>query len=126
MLKSRFIAPVVAIALSLAILVTASFNATAAAGEAGINYFIKPVLKDRILLVEPNLLSFVRADQPTDKASELLLDALSEIQENYVVNATRLVEVVRNNGKAIPNLFVYVQPADTIETAFSDVAVSDL
>jgi hypothetical protein len=122
-MNKKLLAPVVAIAVSLVLLITASFNLeSGASGESATDYFIKPVQTDRILLVEPNLLSFVNADTADSNAKERLLSALEEIGQSYTINSARPIQVTKNIGTVVPNLVVYVQPKPLPQNASGVVA----
>jgi len=111
-MNKKLLAPVVAIALSLVILVTASLNlgSSTFSGESGIGYFIKSVQPDRVLLVEPNLLSFVNSTRADNSSQKLLLNALEEIAQSYVIDGARPLQITKNIGTVVPNLVVYVHP----------------
>jgi tyrosine-protein phosphatase YwqE len=111
-MNKKLLAPLAAIALSLVILVTASFNlgSSSLPGESGTDYFIKSIQADRVLLVEPNLLSFVNSNTTDNSMNERLLDALEEIGQSYTVDSARPIQITKNIGTIVPNLVVYVQP----------------
>lgn len=111
-MNKKLLAPFVAIALSLVILVAASFNLGSGhlLGESGTDYFIKSIQADRVLLVEPNLLSFVNSNTADNSMHERLLNALEEIGQSYTVDSARPIQITKNIGTVVPNLVVYVQP----------------
>ncbi|NJO51935.1 MAG: hypothetical protein HC840_23825 [Leptolyngbyaceae cyanobacterium RM2_2_4] len=105
------------------LLITASFNLDGASGESETDYFIKSIQADQILLVEPNLLSFVNSNAADDSIKERLLGALEEIGESYTVNQTRSIQITKNIGTVVPNLVVYVQPKP-LQQGISDVVAT--
>ncbi|MBE9179005.1 hypothetical protein IQ268_10580 [Oculatella sp. LEGE 06141] len=125
MIKTKVLAPVVAIAVSFTLLVMASLSIPAnGAGEIGSNYFIKPVVEDRVLVVEPNLLGFVRSGLAVDESGQMLFSSLNEIAERYIIQSTQLVKVERNSGRLVPNLFVYVQPSDAVTASIEASSIA--
>lgn len=64
-------------------------------------YFIKPIQKDRVLVVSPNFKG--------DLTQTSLLPSLTEISENYHIRATKSVTAKKLNGKLVPGLIVYVE-----------------
>lgn len=111
-MNKKLLAPLAAIALSLVILVTAGFNLGSGhlLGESRTDYFIKSIQADRVLLVEPNLLSFVNSNTADSSMNERLLSALEEIGQSYTVDSARPIQITKNIGTIVPNLVVYVQP----------------
>ncbi|MBD1997263.1 hypothetical protein H6G00_11595 [Leptolyngbya sp. FACHB-541] len=111
-MNKKLLAPLAAIALSLVILVTAGFNLGSGhlLGESRTDYFIKSIQADRVLLVEPNLLSFVNSNTADGSMNERLLSALEEIGQSYTVDSARPIQITKNIGTIVPNLVVYVQP----------------
>ncbi|MBD1870956.1 hypothetical protein H6F95_27365 [Cyanobacteria bacterium FACHB-471] len=111
-MNKKLLAPLTAIALSLVILVTAGFNLGSGhlLGESRTDYFIKSIQADRVLLVEPNLLSFVNSNTADSSMNERLLSALEEIGQSYTVDSARPIQITKNIGTIVPNLVVYVQP----------------
>jgi hypothetical protein len=122
-MNKKLFAPVMAIAISLVLLITASFNLDGASGESETDYFIKPIQADQILLVEPNLLRFVNSNTVDDSIKERLLGALEEIGESYTVDHTRSIQITKNIGTVVPNLVVYVQPKP-LQQGVSDVVAT--
>jgi tyrosine-protein phosphatase YwqE len=122
-MNKKLLAPVVAIAFSLVLLFTASFN-LGASGESGTDYFIKPIQSDRVLLVEPNLLSFVNSNTADHSANERLLNALEEIGQSYTINSAIPLQITKNIGTVVPNLVVYVQPKSVQQNGVSDIVAT--
>ena len=65
------------------------------------SYFIKPIQKDRVLVVSPNFQG--------DLSQTSLLPSLTEISENYHIRATKSVTAKKLNGKLVHGLIVYVE-----------------
>ncbi|MGJ3244811.1 MAG: hypothetical protein ACFE0I_01900 [Elainellaceae cyanobacterium] len=107
----NLIAPIVAIAIGIALITTASFSlrADGASSEANQDYFIKSVQEDSVLIVEPNLLEYVLPSEMGDRTVDNLLDSIEEIRQDYTIRGTKRVKTERK-GSLIPNLIVYVQP----------------
>lgn len=78
-----------------------SFSPAALALSETQPYFIKHIQKDKVLVVSPNFRG--------DLSQTTLLSSLTEISENYHINATRSVTAEKLNGKIVPGLIVYVQ-----------------
>jgi hypothetical protein len=123
-MNKKLLAPVVAIAFSLVLLFTASFNLGSASGESGTDYFIKPIQSDRVLLVEPNLLSFVNSNTADQSANERLLNALEEIGQSYTIDSAIPLQITKNIGTVVPNLVVYVQPKPVQQSNVSDIVAT--
>jgi hypothetical protein len=121
----KLLAPLAAIALSVVLLVTAALNLESGASNESLSYFIKAVHPDRVLVVEPNLSSFVKANAVASDAGEALLESLEEIAQKYEVTASRLIHVQRNIGSVVPNLLVYVKPAQFQSIEADLVAASE-
>lgn len=125
-MNKKLLAPLAAIALSLLVLVTASFNLGSGKlpGESGTDYFIKSIQADRVLLVEPNLLSFVNPNATDNSVNERLLSALEEIGQSYIVDGARPIQITKNIGTVVPNLVVYVQQKPLQQDAADVVAAN--
>jgi hypothetical protein len=111
----KLLAPLLAIALSIALIVTAALNIEASLESR--DYFIKTVNPDHILVVEPNLSAFVKAGAIAEDAGASLLQALEEISEQYEVTASHIIHVERNIGSVVPNLVVNVRPIRVAQNA---------
>ncbi|NJL20292.1 MAG: hypothetical protein HC895_04795 [Leptolyngbyaceae cyanobacterium SM1_3_5] len=109
----KLLAPLIAITFSLALLITAALNIESSIESH--DYFIKTVHPDRVLVVEPNLSRFVKADAIAEDAGESLMNAMYSIAEKYEVTASRIIQVERNIGSVVPNLVVNVRPLPAIE-----------
>ncbi|MGJ3252318.1 MAG: hypothetical protein ACFE0J_14495 [Elainellaceae cyanobacterium] len=118
----NLIAPIVAIAIGIVLITTASFSlrADSASSEASQDYFIKSVREDSVLIVEPNLLEYVLPSEMGDRTVDNLLDSIEEIRQDYTIRGTKRVKTERK-GSLIPNLIVYVQP----KVAKPDISTSD-
>ena len=77
-----------------------SFSAQALDSESQ-PYFIKEIEKDRVLAVSPNFRG--------ELTQTSLLPSLTEISENYYIQATKAIEAEKLNGKLVPGLIVYVK-----------------
>ena len=111
-MNKKLLAPFVAIAFSLVLLITAglTLDSSTHLGESGVNYFIKTIQADRVLLVEPNLLSFVNSNTAANSSRELFLGALEEIGQSYSIDRADFIQITKNIGTVVPNLVVHVQP----------------
>jgi hypothetical protein len=114
----KFLTPLMAIALAFLITTGLVLRASDSPSES-LAYFIKTVHADRVLVVEPNLSSFVKAG--ASDAGEGLLGALEEIGQQYEITASRIIQVERNIGSVVPNLLVYVQPSKVGQAIEADL-----
>lgn len=112
----KFIAP---IAVATAILMQITISNLSAhdltqQSESDRDYFIKPILQSKVVVVEPNYGRFFNPD-PTvekDESGEILYTALDELNENYDINRTQMVNFERK-GQMVPNLYVHIKDSKT-------------
>ena len=77
------------------------------------DYFIKPILQSKVVVVEPNYGRFFNPD-PTiekDESGEILYTALEELNKNYDINRTQMVSFDRK-GQIVPNLYVHIKDSE--------------
>ena len=118
MLK-RFLPSFFVLSLVLTIITIVGFNSEAIANtsEANQNYFIKPISKANLVVVEPNYGRFYNPNPKIkgDASGQLLYSSLEDLEENYEIRGTKMVSFERK-GKMIPNLYVYVSPISNQST----------
>ena len=112
----KFIAPI-AIATAILMQITISnlsANDLTQQSESDRDYFIKPIPQSKVVVVEPNYGRFFNPD-PTvekDESGEILYTALDELNENYDINRTQMVNFERK-GQIVPNLYVHIKDSKT-------------
>lgn len=99
------------VVLALTIATTIGFNLPSSADEANQEYFFKPVPRTNLVVVEPNYGHLYHEGETEAEATRYLYDSLSELQRDYNIRETKLIEFERK-GKMIPNLYVYVDAPD--------------
>ncbi len=99
----------IAIALITATII--GFNLPSAVDEANREYFFKPVPRTNLVVVEPNYGHLYHDGETEAEAVRYLYNSLGELQEDYNIRETKLIEFERK-GKMIPNLYVYVDAPD--------------
>lgn len=118
MLK-RFLPSFFVLSLVLTIITIVGFNSEAIANtsEANQDYFIKPISRTNLVVVEPNYGRFYHPNPKIkgDASGQLLYTSLKDLEEMYEIKGTKMVRFERK-GKMIPNLYVYVNPISTQET----------
>ncbi|PNW55711.1 UNVERIFIED_CONTAM: hypothetical protein BEN50_00940 [Euhalothece sp. KZN 001] len=90
------------------------FNLPSSADESNQEYFFKPVPRTNLVVVEPNYGHLYHDGETEAEATRHLYESLGELQDNYSIRQTRLIEFERK-GKMIPNLYVYVDAPDAKE-----------
>ena len=65
------------------------------------NYFVKHLVKDKVIAVSPNFRG--------ELTQTSLLPSLTEISERYHIKATKAISAQKLNGKLVPGLIVYVE-----------------
>ena len=63
------------------------------------------------MVVEPNYGHIFHDGETEAEASKALYDALKEVQNNYNVHQTQLIQFERK-GKMVPNLYVYTDQSE--------------
>lgn len=112
----KFIAPIaIATAILMQITISSlSANDLTQQSEKEQDYFIKPILQSKVVVVEPNYGRFFNPD-PTiekDESGEILYTALEELNKNYDINRTQMVSFDRK-GQIVPNLYVHLKDSKT-------------
>ena len=114
MLK-RLFAPLLVLTLAISVLSWVNFNSDqlVAASEADQDYFIKPIPRQNLVVVEPNYGRFFHPNPAVeaDKSGEVLYNSLSEIEKDYQIQETKMISFDRK-GKEIPNLYVRVNKSN--------------
>ncbi len=110
MLK-RFIAPIVVLVVVLTVMTVIGLNSEVLAqtSEADQDYFLKPVPRANVVVVEPNYGRFYNPSPEIkgDASGQVLYRSLDELGQIYEIKATKMVRFERK-GEMIPNLYVYV------------------
>ncbi len=110
MLK-RFIAPILTLVVILTVTLITSLNSEALAqtSEADQDYFLKPVPRANVVVVEPNYGRFYNPNPEIkgDASGQVLYRSLDELGQIYEIKGTKMVSFERK-GQMIPNLYVYV------------------
>ena len=85
--------------------------------EADQDYFIKPIPRANLVLVEPNYGRFYHPNPKVkpDASGQILYSSLKDLEENYEIKGTKMVSFERK-GQMIPNLYVYVSPTSNQST----------
>lgn len=99
----------IAIALITATII--GFNLPSSAEDESKEYFFKPVPRTNLVVVEPNYGHIFHEGETEAEATRHLYNSLGELQEDYKIRETKLIEFERK-GKMIPNLYVYVDAPD--------------
>ena len=111
----RLFAPLLVLTLAVSIFSWVNLNSDqlATTGEADQNYFIKPIPRQNLVVVEPNYGRFFHPDSAVqaDKSGEILYNSLSEIEQDYQIQETKMISFDRK-GKEIPNLYVKVNKSN--------------
>ncbi len=107
----RFIAPILTLVVILTVTLITSLNSEALAqtSEAERDYFLKPVPRANVVVVEPNYGRFYNPNPEIkgDASGEVLYSSLDELGQIYEIKGTKMVRFERK-GEMIPNLYVYV------------------
>ena len=107
----RFIAPILTLVVILTVTLITSLNSEALAqtSEADQDYFLKPVPRANVVVVEPNYGRFYNPSPEIkgDASGEVLYRSLDELGQIYEIKGTKMVRFERK-GQMIPNLYVYV------------------
>ncbi len=110
MLK-RFIAPIVVLVVVLTVMTIIGLNSEVLAqtSEADQDYFLKPVPRANVVVVEPNYGRFYNPSPEIkgDASGQVLYSSLDELGQIYEIKGTKMVRFERK-GQMIPNLYVYV------------------
>lgn len=118
MLK-RFLPSFFVLSLVLTIITIVGFNSEAIANtsEANQDYFIKPISRANLVVVEPNYRRFYHPNPKIkgDTSGQILYSSLEDLEEMYEIKGTKMIRFERK-GKMIPNLYVYVNPISSQET----------
>ena len=118
MLK-RFIAPIVALVVVLTVMTIIGLNSEALAqtSEADRDYFIKPIPRANVVVVEPNYGRFYNPSPEIkgDASGQVLYSSLDQLRQAYEIKGTKMVRFERK-GQMIPNLYVYVDSMRMSET----------
>ena len=99
------------IAIALLTATVIGFNLPSGVDEANQEYFFKPVPRTNLVVVEPNYGHLYHDGETEAEAVRYLYNSLGELQEDYNIRETKLIEFERK-GKMIPNLYVYVDAPD--------------
>lgn len=99
------------VAIALVVATIIGFNLPGAIDEASQDYFIKPVPRNNLVVVEPNYGRMFHEGETEAEAVRHVYDSLPEIQEDFKICQTKLIEFERK-GKTVPNLYVYVEASD--------------
>lgn len=99
------------IAIALVTATMISFNLPSSAADESQDYFVKPVPRTNLVVVEPNYGRLFHEGETESEAVRNLYDSLDELQDNYNVRQTKLIQFERK-GKTVPNLYVYVDAED--------------
>ncbi|MBD3881196.1 hypothetical protein IFO70_05465 [Phormidium tenue FACHB-886] len=114
----RYIAPLVAIGLTLAVLAFAVLNIPQSKSgifdSSAASYFIKPIELNHSFVVEPNLEGYMNDKIDAPDLEEVLYSSLDELRSRYVIDRTEIVETERK-GRIFPTLFVYVHPNQDLQ-----------
>lgn len=112
----RFIAPIAAIAVVVALHTTIALNAQSSSlfSEREQNYFIKPIPGVDLIVVEPNYGHFFDPHSPKtgDSSGEVLYSSLEQLKADYQIKKTEMIRFERK-GQLIPNLYVHINPIST-------------
>ena len=114
MLK-RLFAPFLVLSLALSVIVITTLNSDILAqpSEADQDYFIKPIPRANVVVVEPNYGRFYHPSDEVegDASGEILYNSLEEVKKDYEIKRTEMISFERK-GKVIPNLYVHVDSID--------------
>lgn len=123
---------IVPIAITTAILMQViifnlSANDLTQQSESDRDYFIKPILQSKVVVVEPNYGRFFNPDRTIEKdeSGEILYTALDELNENYDINRTQMVSFERK-GQIVPNLYVHIDEKDSKTNLNEEMPASKL
>jgi hypothetical protein len=88
-----------------------SLSHSALAGTISeIKYYIKPVLQDNQIIVEPNYGQLLESDVDADEALAKIKDkAMSKVQEDYEIKETQPIWTQRHVLGEVPNLILHVE-----------------
>ncbi len=118
MLK-RFLPPFFVLSLVLTVTTIIGLNSEAIANtsEANQDYFIKPISRANLVVVEPNYGRFYNPNPKIkgDTSGQILYSSLEDLEGIYEIKGTKMIRFERK-GKMIPNLYVYVNPISSQET----------
>ena len=111
----KFLAPflVVSVILTLVTIIGLNSEVLAQMSEADQDYFIKPVPRANVVVVEPNYGRFYHPNPQIkgDTSGQILYGSLKDLEKNYEIKRTKMVRFERK-GQMIPNLYVYVSPVN--------------
>jgi hypothetical protein len=102
------------IAIALITATVIGFNLPSSAEDESQEYFFKPVPRTNLVVIEPNYGHIFHEGETEAEATRHLYNSLGELQEDYNIRETKLIEFERK-GKMIPNLYVYVDAPDATE-----------
>ena len=107
----RFIAPILTLVVILTVTLIIGLNSEVLAqtSEADQDYFLKPVPRANVVVVEPNYGRFYNPSPEIkgDASGGVLYRSLDELGQIYEIKGTKMVRFERK-GQMIPNLYVYV------------------
>ncbi len=107
----RFIAPILTLVVILTVTLIIGLNSEVLAqtSEADRDYFLKPIPRANVVVVEPNYGRFYNPNPEIkgDASGEVLYSSLDELGQIYEIKGTKMVRFERK-GEMIPNLYVYV------------------
>ena len=114
MLK-RLFAPFLVLSLALSVIAITTLNSDTLpqTTEADQDYFIKPVPRANVVVVEPNYGRFYNPSDEVkgDASGEILYNSLEEVKKDYEIKRTEMISLERK-GKVISNLYVHVDFID--------------
>lgn len=112
MLK-KFLAPFLVLSIAVTIITVIGLNSEKLAQTSEVNqdYFIKPILRANLVVIEPNYGHFYNPNPKIegDSSGEVLYSSLKDLEENYEIQRTKMIRFERK-GEMIPNLYVRVNP----------------
>lgn len=116
MKNQRFLAPIIAIGIGVALLFVAILNLNQPTSTmfdtTSSSYFIKPVEMNHLYVVEPNMEGYMNENIDPPNFEEVLYSSLNELDQRYEIDKTEIVNIERK-GVTIPNLYVYVHPGNS-------------
>ena len=110
----------------MSIITITAFNSDALAktSEANQDYFIKPIPRANVVVVEPNYGRFYNPSDEVegDASGEVLYNSLKDVEKDYEIRRTEMISFERK-GQMIPNLYVHVNPlSDTASQSKAQIA----